>query len=119
MGSDQVGEGHVIRLRGPWSDEGGRRVRLPAVWGEAIGDSESVTLSRVFKRPPRLDAADIERFVLRFESPQRIEQAQVNGAEVTDGDDLLCMLEASNQFSVSLVREDATAAILEVWLEIK
>lgn len=109
---------HTVRLRGPWHTDCGRRVPLPATWAEAIGDAETVRLSRNFNRPPKLDLATVERFALRIESPQQIEQVLVNDAEAGDGADLLPVLADSNRLTVSLRRTDASATILQARLEI-
>lgn len=119
MGSDQRGEPHVVRLRGPWTDDAGRRISLPAVWGGALDNARSAVLTRSFHRPPRLDLAAVERFTLRVESPQQIERLAVNGVELADGADLLSVLRGTNRVTVSLVLQDSAAEILTAWLEIR
>ncbi|MEM6329483.1 MAG: hypothetical protein AAF790_04450 [Planctomycetota bacterium] len=107
---------HVIRLRGPWTDEAGRRVKLPAAWRDALGDAESAVLRRRFNRPTNLDAGEAVRLLV--ESPQRIEALLLNTSPVASGDDLAAKLADSNELTVRLARAEPGGVVLEARLEI-
>lgn len=107
---------HVIRLRGPWVLEEGRRVKLPAVWQEALGEVTSASLWRSFNRPTNLErVADV---FLHVDSPQAIDSIRLNGKVLDDGLNVLSMLELTNRLEVALSLRDENTAILDAWLEI-
>ena len=112
-----MSEPHVIRLRGPWATEDGRRVRLPATWADTLGEAESATLSRTFNRPTNLDGAGVS-VRIRVASPQAVGRILLNGSNVVDGAEVVALLGPSNRLTVELSRSDPAEPVLEASLEI-
>lgn len=123
-GSGCRGEGrratHVIRLRGPWTTEDGRRVKLPMIWRDALGDMDSVVLSRSFNCPTNLD--EVSQVFVRIESPHAVAEVRLNDAPIELQDDraeISDLLRGTNLLTVQLERCDAIhASLLDVQLEI-
>ncbi len=107
---------HVIRLRGPWRTDTGRRISLPATWQATLGDSQRATLTRSFNWVR--DLADVNRVALRLQSPHKVERLLVNDNATVEGHDLRPLLEASNQLLIELARQDGAESVLDVWLEV-
>lgn len=109
-------EPHVIRLRGPWLQDTGRRVKLPSSWREAFGDSDRALLARHFNRPTNLDHD--AKVYLRVTSPQSVERVLLNGLELAGGEEILGRLEDANRLVIDLAVRDHEADVLDAWLEI-
>ena len=107
---------HVIRLRGPWNLEDGKRVKLPAVWRETLGDADAVTLSRSFNLPTGLSSSS--EVCLLVKSQQTVEQVLLNGNDLAAFQDIREALQPRNLVEISLCCLDKEASILEAWLEI-
>lgn len=115
---------HRIRLRGPWQTADGLRVKLPATWSGALGESadREVVLSRRFQRGSI--STEYDRVTLRVESPHQLLGVELNDATVDpDGENLVPVLEESNKLRVRLQRVEGVSAnsesMLEVWLEVE